>query len=229
MPEPKTYTPFSEQQYSHGEIAVLHSEVALLKELLLTRMNAMDKAVDLFQQNLTRVPTDVDRQIATVKELFSSKLQCMEEAEDELRKMSGKWIDAGSAILHLRELCEEKFASIAIQFRERDTRSEQTQKDSKVAVDTALQAAKESVGEQNKSSALAIAKSEASTSKNIDQIGVMIGSTNTATTDKIDDIKQRLTLLEGRGQGAGYIIGSVGVLLGLVVGAATVAVMFIKH
>ena len=43
-----------------------------------------------------------------------------------------------------------------------------------VAVDAALQAAKEAVGEQNKSNALAIAKSEATFTKQIDQIGVLI-------------------------------------------------------
>lgn len=105
-------------------------------------------------------------------------------------------------VAHLQKLHEEKFLSIQKQFEERDTRGEQTSKDSKVAVDAALQAAKEAVGEQNKSSALAIAKSEAATTKQIDLIGSQ-QTTNTANlNDKIDDLKARLNVSDGRGSGA---------------------------
>jgi cation transport regulator ChaB len=106
--------------------------------------------------------------------------------------------DIAEGVSHLQILHEEKFSSIQTQFTERDTRTEQTSRDSKVAVDAALQAAKEAVGEQNKSSALAIAKSEAGTTKQIDQIGVLITTTNNATNDKIDDLKQRITSVESR-------------------------------
>jgi hypothetical protein len=99
---------------------------------------------------------------------------------------------------HLKVLHEEKFASIDTQFKERDTRAEQTSKDSKVAVDAALQAAKEAVGEQNKSSALAIAKSETATAKQLDQIGINIQTTTANLNDKIDDVKVRLLTLDGK-------------------------------
>ena len=100
-------------------------------------------------------------------------------------------------VIHLELLHDEKFASIQNQFTERDTRTEQTSRDSKVAVDAALQAAKEAVGEQNKSNALAIAKSEAAFTKQIDQISTLIQTTVKGVDDKIDDIKTRLTLIEG--------------------------------
>ena len=93
---------------------------------------------------------------------------------------------------NLKTLHQEKFDSIATQFQERDTRTEQTSRDSKVAVDAALQAAKEAVGEQNKSNALAIAKSEATFTKQIDQIGVLVTSMGKGFDDKVDDIKSRL-------------------------------------
>jgi hypothetical protein len=86
----------------------------------------------------------------------------------------------------------EKFNSIQTQFRERDTRAEQTSKDSKTAVDAALQAAKEAVGEQNKSSALAISKSEIAVTKQIDQIYTLIAAANKTTDEKINDLKSRL-------------------------------------
>jgi len=120
----------------------------------------------------------------------------------------------------LRVLHEEKFNSIQVQFSERDTRTEQTSKDSKVAVDAALQAAKEAVGEQNKSSALAIAKSEASTTKQIDQQGLLIASSTQGLDDKINDVKERLTRIEGGANGGhqvwGYVFGVAGSLVGLI-------------
>lgn len=73
------------------------------------------------------------REIALTRELFDSQ-------------MSG-----------LRELHQEKFHSIEIQFTERDKRASDSARDSKTAVDAALQAAKEAVG-----------KSEVSTTKQIE-------------------------------------------------------------
>ncbi len=106
---------------------------------------------------------------------------------------------------HLERLHQEKFDSITTQFKERDTRTEQTSRDSKVAVDAALQAAKETVGEQNKSNALAIAKSEATFTKQIDQIGVLVTSMGKGFDDKIDDIKSRLQSMESQKKGAGDV------------------------
>src|ERR1019366_3298738 len=115
----------------------------------------------------------------------------------------------------------EKFSSIQKQFSERDVRTDQSSKDSKVAVDAALQAAKEAVGEQNKSSALAIAKSEASTDKRIDQMGQLMMSGAKSVDDKFTDLKDRIALIEGRGTGVkdswGYLVGLMGVLIALYV------------
>jgi hypothetical protein len=145
----------------------LHRELASVKEVIYTRLDGMDRAIVLFNESVTRVPTDTDKQI-----------------------------------VHLRELHDEKFQSIAVQFLERDTRTEQTSRDSKVAVDAALQAAKEAVGEQNKSSALAIAKSEGATTKQIDQILALLQAATKASDDKFGDLKDRLNLIEGREMGA---------------------------
>lgn len=165
----------------------LQREVLALRELFDSRFGGYDKAIALLQANADRAPT-----ISVVEERVRS----------------------------LKDLHDEKFKSIAVQFAERDTRTEQTSRDSKVAVDAALQAAKEAVGEQNKSSALAIAKSEASTTKQIDQLGVAFSATTTGINDKIDDIKDRITTIEGRGTGRhdawGYLVGGVGLAIGVV-------------
>lgn len=170
--------------------AMLQREIATSREVIETRLDGMDKAIELLQRTTDKFP------------------QHIVEAVDRLQ-----------------ELHTEKFKSIATQFVERDTRTEQTSRDSKVAVDAALQAAKEAVGEQNKSSALAIAKSEAATTKQIDQIGQMIAATNNAMNDKIDDIKTRLTTIESYKKGGYEGMGSVG---SIVMGVAAVIAVIVS-
>lgn len=111
--------------------------------------------------------------------------------------------EVSGAVDALKELMAEKFKSVDKQFTERDARTEQTSKDSKVAVDAALQAAKEAVSEQNKSNALAMAKSEASFTKQIDQQRDTSQQTASNIDGKINDLKDRLTAIEGRSKGAG--------------------------
>jgi hypothetical protein len=53
--------------------AALTREIAALKELVATRLDAMDKAMTLFNENITRVPTDTDKQIRHLKELVWEK------------------------------------------------------------------------------------------------------------------------------------------------------------
>jgi len=160
----------------------LMRELASLKELIFTRIAGMDEATKLLQAQADRVPSDTDKAIQHLRELTETRFDAI-ELRFEAR--------------NTEKLYDEKFHSIETQFKERDTRTEQTSKDSKVAVDAALQAAKEAVGEQNKSSALAIAKSEASTAKQIDQLQTLITTTSNNSDEKIADLKERLTRIEG--------------------------------
>jgi hypothetical protein len=139
----------------------LTREIAASREIIETRLNAMDTATSLNKEATDKIPLIIDKMIG-----------------------------------QLEKVMDEKFESIDKQFKERDVRTEQTQKDSKVAVDAALQAAKEAVGEQNKSNALANAKMETAFTKQIDQIGIQIQSNTKATDDKFEDIKGRLGTLE---------------------------------
>jgi hypothetical protein len=177
----------------------------------------------LTQQQLTR-------EIWASREILETRIKCLEEILERLQLVADQQIALReTAIANLQSLQDEKFKGIQTQFTERDIRTEGTARDSKVAVDAALQAAKEAVGEQNKSSALAIAKSEAATTKQIDQIGLIINSMAKGLDDKIDDIKGRLNSIEGHGKGTneiwGYIIGALGVLMML----GTIVVMAFKH
>ena len=168
----------------------------------------------------------LDRGLVALREVIEARVTALENNDEHVRGfLDQRHAAIKTEVDRLQELHEEKFRSIAVQFAERDTRTEQTSRDSKVAVDAALQAAKEAVGEQNKSSALAIAKSEAATTKQIDQILVIIQSTTGGLNDKIDDIKSRLTLIEGR---AGGISASWGVLVGVMVVVGIVVGMIVK-
>ena len=142
------------------------------------------------------------RELSLLREILEARLNCNDEdithIKGELEKIPGL-INASDQ--HVSDLFNEKFASIQVQFKERDIRTDQTSRDSKIAVDAALQAAKELSGEQNKASSQAIAKSEAATSKQIDQIAILINSVAKSTDEKIDDLKGRQDKGEGRSTG----------------------------
>jgi hypothetical protein len=133
-------------------------------------------------------------------------------------------------VKQLQFLHEEKFNSIKTQFAERDTRAEQTTSSSKVAVDAALQAAKEAVGEQNRSNAAAITKSEGNFTKQIEQLGTLISANQKGADDKIDDIKSRLLVIESTKVGGnavwGYVVTGIFILLGSL---AIVVAIVVKH
>lgn len=171
--------------------AQLATASASLEKLFTQRMDAIEKAVEIAHENLVRVPTDVDKAVGHLRSVIDEKLNT-----------------------HL-----EKFASVQTQFSERDVRTEQSAIGTKVAVDAALQAAKEAGAKQQEASDKAIAKTETNTTKNIDQQSVLIANMTKALDDKIGDVKERLTLIEGSSkgmtQGWAILLGAIGGLVGL--------------
>ena len=184
---------------------------------------ALQREIDSLRERTTH-----DNQL--LRELIEARLDGNDAAVALLHTATDKIPAAiASSISNLRELHEEKFASIAIQFKERDVRADQTSRDSKVAVDAALKAQQEAFAEQNKSSALAISKSEGATLKQIDLISSSITNLAKSFDDKVSDIKDRLTTIESRSQGRndiwGFVVGAVGVTVGI----ATVATLLLRH
>jgi uncharacterized coiled-coil protein SlyX len=142
------------------------------------------------------------REISSLRAILETRMDGMDRVlVGLLREAASQQTRVDDTVAHLRTLHEEKFRSIEKQFAERDTRDERTSRDSKTAVDAALQAAKEMNEKQNTSSALAIAKSETATMKQIDQLGATIASQTKNLDDKIDDLKGRVLMIEGRGLG----------------------------
>jgi cation transport regulator ChaB len=177
-------------------------EIAGLKELTFSELDTLNSIIEVINRSILTRPAEIEKLVDHLRGFIETRLNGMDKAtvllQDILNRVPN---DVAEKLSSLRVLHEEKFLSVEKQFKERDVRTEQSSKDSKVAVDAALQAAKEAVGEQNKSSALAIAKSEASTMKQIDSLGGQLGTQGKAIDDKFSDMKDRLTRIEGAGDG----------------------------
>ena len=183
-------------------------------------------------REINQVKQLLDANMAGVKETLSARITAIDHDLDRLQlAVEQEPAQTGVLVDTLKTLHNEKFGSIQVQFIERDVRTEQTSRDSKVAVDAALQAAKEAVEKQNTSSALAIAKSESATTKQIDTQGILITTATTSLNEridaasatmnsKIDDLKDRMNRIEGGATGGhqayGYIVGVVGSLIGII-------------
>lgn len=125
----------------------------------------------------------------------------------------------------LKELIQEMLKSVQTQFEQ-----------NKVALDAALNAAKEAVSEQNKSNTLAINKSEDAFKKLLETSGTRVDATEKATDGKIADIKDRVTAIEGRTNGVNEqkqevkdnrslvfgLIGAGGVIIGTIIAVGSI-------
>lgn len=149
----------------------------------------------------------VDRELNGLRELLMMRINGLEVERstlhtifaEELRKIPFLIEKSTTQIRELLvNIMDERFNGVEKQFKERDVRTEQTARDTKVAVDAALQAAEKAVNKQNESFALSIEKSEEATIKQIDQQGRLLETATKASNDKIDDLKERVLLIEGR-------------------------------
>jgi hypothetical protein len=151
----------------------LDSRLAGLKDTLVTRLDGMDKAIIVLTATWEKMPAEIDSHIDQLRDLILEKFATV----------------------------QEQFSSIQMQFNERDVRVEQTARDTKVAVDAALQAAEKAVGKQTEAFSLSIAKSETVTSKQIDQQGQLISTMTSGLSGQIVDVKERLSRMESEAKG----------------------------
>ena len=165
-------------------------------------------------REINQVKLLLDSSMEGLSGRLDARITSVDHGLDRLRLIIDREPELTNQLVNnLKSIHEEKLNSIQVQFIERDVRTEQTSRDSKVAVDAALQAAKEAVEKQNASSALAIAKSESATTKQIDTQGILITTATTSLNEridaasatmnsKIDDLKDRLNRMEGMGVGS---------------------------
>ncbi|HEY5867080.1 MAG TPA: hypothetical protein VI542_16280 [Candidatus Tectomicrobia bacterium] len=135
----------------------LDKAILALKDVIYTRLEGMDRALALFQTRTDQASKDLDARVLVLRDLIDERFK-------------------GMAL---------QFEGIQLQFKERDTRVEQTARDSKTAVDAALQAAKEAVEKQNSASGQAAQKSEGAFTKQIDQLTELFRNGTKSLEDKI--------------------------------------------
>lgn len=179
------------------------------------------------------------REVATLREILETRMDGSDKLIGQLQNHMGERGGAiNEEVNHLKELNNEKFDSIDTRFKERDTRTDQSAKEIKSAVDAAFLSAEKVIGEANKAQSLAIGKSETATAKQIDQTGVTITNLITAFNDKIDDVKarvqnieNRITGMEATGKGKsdmwGYVVGGVS-FVGMVIAIIVAVIAFGK-
>jgi DNA anti-recombination protein RmuC len=150
------------------------------------------------------------RAIAAERDFVNGQLDVLRErlagidVATELRVGTGTAVTAATdeKIGHLSSLVDERFASIATQFKERDTRSERESRDNKVAVDAAFAAQKEAAAKQDEGNQKSIDKSEKATNESINKLGDVVKASNEALTDKIEDLRTRLSELASQVNGS---------------------------
>jgi hypothetical protein len=179
---PSTQPQFNQYSNDTDKVSRLDVDRAIASVLLQNgvRFDAIEKAIQLAHEDSVRVPTIVDRAINGVQALFDSKLAVISsEAATKREELSGKLEEVSG-----------KLSVLAIQFQERTAASS-------TAIAAALQAAKEAVGEQNKSSASAIEKAQTQTTEQLAQLRTLASSEISAQTAQITDLKSRLDKSEG--------------------------------
>ena len=154
------------------------------------------------------------RETHNVKELLQGEIHSLDGAVERIRvRLDSRHAEIREGMQTLQAFFDEKFESISIQFEERDKRQDQNSTADRTAIAAALQAQKESMG-----------KTEASFTKQLDSIQMVMNSIARASDEKIDDLKTRLTMIEGKskgiGEGWGIIVAAGGLATGILIAVA---------
>jgi hypothetical protein len=141
----------------------------------------------------------VDGQLEVLRERLRAIDRATELLSDTVNRVPN---ETQKEVAHLRELQQERFASIELQFRERDTRAERESRDNRVAVDAAFAAQKEAAAKQDENNQKSIDKSEAATAEAIGKLGELVQTNVNGLSGKIDDLKDRVGKIESIKLGA---------------------------
>jgi hypothetical protein len=165
--------------------AIADRTASTLRTEMSTRIDAMDRATNLWHEDLVRVPTDVQKAVGALRDVME---QVIQRTMAELDGRHGREIERlHGEIATLTEVSEERFKSIQTQFALLKQATEQLDLANKVAIAAALQAQKESAGETQKSSQAAIAKSELSTAEAIKALTASNSTQIAGLTDRYKD------------------------------------------
>lgn len=180
----------------------------------------MFKGVVPIPDPTTLTTVQLNREIAWLKSNIDTKIKCLEDGiSSNTTRAEQLAREVDSRILHVKEVHDGIFRLVQVQFEDRDKRYVESSSENRERVKSALESAREMVAIQNQSAAMAVGKSEAAVTKQIDALSTLIQSSNAginekidtnnkAMNDKIEDTKStvvrmgdRLTLIEGKGYG----------------------------
>lgn len=181
---------------SERTIAGTLREIANLKENTSIEIASIRKAVELTQA----YPTLLDNAIRDFKELLKESFRANKELNDE------------------------KFKGIDARFAERDKRNTDAAGATRDSINAAMKAAKDLGDERNRSSELAITKSETATNEKINGQGGVLNEMRKGLEDKINSTTGRITIIEAGKAGAIEQRGDTHSNVGTWLAAAAVAI-----
>ena len=129
----------------------------------------------------------------------------------------------GLEMERLRDVSSEKFESLFRHLGLVEQQRVEQKADTKAAVDAALTAQKEAVKEQTTASERAIAKSEAATTKQLEQLNATFATAIKGVTDLLQDTKDRVGRIEALKAGSAETTSSQRLNIGVVVGIGGLA------
>lgn len=182
---------------------------------ILVEIESMKQANKLFHEDLTRVPTAVDKAVAALKELVLSQFS------ERLNTIETKFDERFLTIM-------ERIASISIQLRDRDDRVRQTALDAKAAHEALITGQEKSSNRQNESNAAAAAKSEENFSKQLETQRQLLDARTGALSDKIDSLKDLVIRGEGRDTGKSTSLGVIFAVIGAMIGIGGIVIAVLK-
>lgn len=213
---------------THLTTAQMLREVSNLKELIESRLTAMDDAVRLLQAIANRSPT-----VGEVVARLDSKFACIAEQMETVETATALFRTAVPVLikqeikalddLHteklraVKELKRAHFDSVQEQFVALEKRAEQIAIAYREAIEAALTAQKETAANTNSSAEAARNKIENSFTKMIEQTQAMLQAVRQNTDEKIQDIKGRLDRGEGKTTGAVDLRGAALAVMALMV------------
>lgn len=209
---------------NHQSSLSLLREITNLDRIMTTRLDSMDKAMSLFNENMVRVPTELDKRLSQLQAMLSEKFANVDTKFSTIDKVFNerdfrfnKLEESHRSILSVEidkiyetfKMIENsltlRFDSVDTQFTERDTRASESSLASQKAIDAALQSQKESASEQTRALIQSINKSEDSTQKQLEQQRTVLIAVEKTLSDKISDVADRLNRWEGTGDGKAQI------------------------
>lgn len=206
-------------------------EIKALQDIIEAKLAGMDRANAsleiLINEKIEAFSKKSDERHVAVRMQFSEMGLRFEQAIAGAMEVAKAARDSlENKTQHVLQLHNEKFSSVNQQFEQ-----------NAVALNSTLNATKETFREQQNAAALAIAKSESAMAKQLDQITALMHNAIAGIESKIADMKDRLTGLESRILGQGEqrvetrgsqtnVVGIVGLALGIVVGLGGLFIAF---